>query len=955
MLVSVFSLVAVDDSQLFYQAERKFEAADYASALIDYEELIRQYPLSDHLADAQYRRAVALFRLNRTEESLKLFLRVRERYGSGLLTDTLAFWLGVNYYALEDFSQSVKELSLYIKNRPNGEFWKEALLTLAFAQYKNGEGEAALETALKLSDMSLDITDEPEALAIIFSLFLKFEEYEKLVRFSQTYDLSLLPGKFQQELTYYRGEAHFHLKNYEEAQRDFQWCLQSATGEVAAGSAQRLFTLYRIQRNYDELNRLMETAEERFSDRPEVINALRLKYGIEKFKLKRYDDTILYLNRIWTKESTSTMDDLVPLYLAQAFGAKGEVKRAFEILQQYQNEAKENRATVSFLMARYGAEIQQWSAVEAAAKDFLQLSPESPETESAAYYLILSLLRQQKWTQAKDAADYWSLQRPAIKSQRRFMQLKLEIAEGLGDLSYSVQSLDQYLQGASKDDQALLTFLKQNFKAKDFKKILSTTDKLYKERPQLKNEGTPLSSFVAYIRALSFVSLKQYQQAIALFESLSPEKLVESGWEILLSYYFYYKGWAYYRVADYEKALEQFRIYVTESSEGEFYLQSLYLCGWSCYSSQNFEEAAQWFLSYGEKEVKDERLKAALLAGKSYAAAGKYDKAEEVFIAVISSAPRRLKTEALYEYALLLKKNNFLEKSADVFMLIFKEDSQSEEAEGALLTAAEIYREQGAYQKAILAYTDFVATYAPSQQRLQALGELAQLLYQQERYSEAARVLGQWNSADTTHSMEERRLVLRCQLAMKQKAWEEATLAWNELLREFPAKAKEMRASFQLAKLYYLRLGKSDQEAELSLQFSRGGGTDTLEGRTAAVLLASIHFQEKNEEEMENSIVLLEEIINKYPQDKKNGAASRFWLAWLLYERKEYAEALPHFVEAIATDGSADFVPEALFKAAQSAQNENQQKDAQTLFARLKTHFPSSEWAQQIPTQRRRQ
>ena len=110
-----FSLFAFDDGELFYRAERSFETGDYAAALTDYEELIRRYPLSEYLPDAQFRRAVALFRLQRPEESLRLFLRVRERYPSGVFTQTLPFWLGMNYYELGDYAAAEAELSDYAK------------------------------------------------------------------------------------------------------------------------------------------------------------------------------------------------------------------------------------------------------------------------------------------------------------------------------------------------------------------------------------------------------------------------------------------------------------------------------------------------------------------------------------------------------------------------------------------------------------------------------------------------------------------------------------------------------------------------------------------------------------------------------------------------------------------------------------------------------------------------
>lgn len=956
MVTAAVSLFALDDSDLFYQAERKFEAGDYASAVIDYEELIRQYPLSGYLTDAQYRRAVSLFRLGRTGESLKLFLRIRERYSDGTLAGTLSFWLGINYYELKDYTSCEKELSEYIKSQPNGEFLKNALLTLTFALYKNGKEQEALETAFRLSDSGLNISDEPEALAVIFSLFLKFGEYEKLVRFSRTYGPEELPPKYRTELTYYRAEAFFHLKEYEEAEKDYIRCLNTASGEIAAGSAQRLFSLYRIQRKYDELNTLMRTAEERFADKPEVINALRLKYGVEKFKLKRYDEAIIALNRIWTKEPLSVTDDLVPIYLARSFAEKGDPARAFEVLDRYRGEIKHYRSLILFLAVHYGAETEQWASVEKDADAFLQTDADNAEKETVACMLVLSLVRQRKFDEAKKAAGVWEAALPGLAAQQRFVRLKLKIAEETGDLTYSVRSLDRYLRDASEDDQAVLTYIRQNFKVGDFEKIIVYTSEMEERRPNLKQENPVLNVFVRYMRALSFISLKQYEKALNEFRLISPEDLVRCGWDDLVPYYFYYRGWACYRTAAYKKALDNFSAYIREYPDGEFRLRALYLCGWCCYSAEEYAKAAGWFLMYAEEESGEARLTAALTAGKAYTAAGIYDKAENVFTAVAASAPRRLRTEALYEYALLMRKTGFPDKSAEIFMLIFKEDPKAEEAEGALLTAAEIYRERGQTGKAVLAYTDFAVTYPASPQRIRAVAAQAELLFETGRYTESAEVLAEWSRLDTANLYEMRRLVLRARLAVKMKAWDEATTAWNELLYRFPEEGKRLNASFQLAKLYYLKLGQSDHEAELSLAFGRSGGTDSEEGRRAAIGLAALYFEdaENRGAEAANSVVILNEIIKKYPNDSKNVAEARFLLGKKAYEEGKYAEALPYFIDAVAGDGTAAFVPEALFKAGMSARQENQQKDAEALFSRLKTHFPQSEWTSRIPGQRRR-
>ena len=51
--------------ELFREAESRFRNKNYELALDRYDALIRQYPLSDYVPDAQFRKAVCLYRLDR--------------------------------------------------------------------------------------------------------------------------------------------------------------------------------------------------------------------------------------------------------------------------------------------------------------------------------------------------------------------------------------------------------------------------------------------------------------------------------------------------------------------------------------------------------------------------------------------------------------------------------------------------------------------------------------------------------------------------------------------------------------------------------------------------------------------------------------------------------------------------------------------------------------------------
>ena len=95
------------DRELFNEAEGRFEAQDFELAIERYQTLVQTYPLSQFVADSQFRTAVALYRLQRFGEAEVLLARVDARYRSTRYLAYVPFWRGVVSYELGDFDDSI--------------------------------------------------------------------------------------------------------------------------------------------------------------------------------------------------------------------------------------------------------------------------------------------------------------------------------------------------------------------------------------------------------------------------------------------------------------------------------------------------------------------------------------------------------------------------------------------------------------------------------------------------------------------------------------------------------------------------------------------------------------------------------------------------------------------------------------------------------------------------------
>ena len=136
---SGFSLTT--EKELFSLAEARYYNQNYAIALETYNEFLQKYPLSDHIPDVQYRRAVCLYRLEQYREAIGLLKKIEQRHRSTRFLDFIPFWAGMAYYHIQDYSSAAYNLGLFLNKqitdstRTTALFYKGAS-ELALNEYK---------------------------------------------------------------------------------------------------------------------------------------------------------------------------------------------------------------------------------------------------------------------------------------------------------------------------------------------------------------------------------------------------------------------------------------------------------------------------------------------------------------------------------------------------------------------------------------------------------------------------------------------------------------------------------------------------------------------------------------------------------------------------------------------------------------------------------------------------
>jgi TolA-binding protein len=219
LAVASMPLVAAPaEGDLFSEAESRLLSKNYTAALEEYDAFLAAYPLSERVADVQYRRATCLYRLSRYRDSLQLIADIERRYRSTRYFAYVPLWKGLNLYALGSYSLSVESLDAFLAGPGDAELTPQALLHKSLDLVALSSDEEAITSLRTLTSGYPASRLIPYSSVLLGSILQKRQSFTDLLELTQKTDPSGFPDPWKNEFLLLRAEALSRSGRMDEAQ-----------------------------------------------------------------------------------------------------------------------------------------------------------------------------------------------------------------------------------------------------------------------------------------------------------------------------------------------------------------------------------------------------------------------------------------------------------------------------------------------------------------------------------------------------------------------------------------------------------------------------------------------------------------------------------------------------------------------------------------------------------------
>lgn len=975
------------ERDLYMEAENRFLNHDYEIALDRFESFIRQYPLSQYVPDAQFRRAVSLYRLGRYANALDLFIRIEERYRSTRYLAAVPFWKGVVEYYLGRYGPAVADLDRYLAASASDQpVRRQALLYKGVSEVAAGKGGDAIRSLESLMNGVIAPSAESYGLTLLCSLYRDAKMWPKIIALYERTDVAQVDARWKPQFELYAAEAYYATGDRKAAASIYH-TLEKANADVATVAFERLFELSRENGDQAEQNRILAAAETALAGRSDVLSQFWLRVGIESYQQKRYDVAELYFQRLWDLRGSEHLPGTVPLYLADIYLMRNRNQQALGVLRSYLDEpwvkasatagaansappaaegpvpmpkpalpgtssAPTAAAVETYrdrVLARTGGiylSSGEWQKAQAIFETVISAYPDSPVFPAASYQRAYALYRQGDYKGALEGLKSLFASGNSGDVTADALRLQASCEEKMGDLSSAIDTLRQYVALSRNDLAARADLVRMLFEDKRYERVVSDGSAVFSDFPDLASTHGETTAQLHYVIGLSYVVTKDYHKAI--------EQLTAAGGpssqSAVYPYKLYYLGWSYYRLGEFDKAVGSYDELVTGYPSNPMVPQAAYLAGWSAYSTGKYGEAEHYLrLAVSYDQSQKLTTEAAFLLGQSLAEQKKYQQAQAQFHDVFTAYPdSNLADDAMYEYARSFEQLNMIDNAASAYRNLADRYPDSPLAPEALYRRGQLYYNAGRYTDAQEAYFLYRSTYPSGTQLDGALywGGMASLKANQPS---GALLLWERLIAERRDSSFRSDAMYRAAGIYEARGdYKNALNLYSEFLARYPQQAAAVDAQKKVDALVLQMNGLTGEEASLLVTIDSNGRAATKSGRAAILKLAHIVIYQESPSSSNQQLVLplLRQVADHRKDDAPSAADAQFLLAEIAARQSDYLQAANGFLDSAATDPSdRSHAGRSLYRAAEMLKLAGKPAQLKELVNRIADTFPNTQWA----------
>lgn len=947
------------ERELYSQAQSRYLSNNYTAAYETFDEIVRVYPLSDLVPDAQYWKAVCLFRLGRLDESIDLFEVVESRYRATRFIGFVPFWKGVAQFQQGAYIDALENLDDFLQRGEESSLIAEALLYKAMAEVEIGRFQDARSTMERLREIKGDEQLSPYETVLFSFILLNLDRHTDFLQFTDGIDIDQYPPEWREKITLFRAEVNLRFGNTEAAEIDYTKLIDSDV-ETAAVALRRLYHIASLEQDFSRMEWVVQHAEERLRTYPEVLQDFWVRIGIESYRRGEYDLSEYFLSKVWNLKVAGEIPEAVPLYLAQLYLRKDRKDDARKLMEEYLSLVEEDEKAIisSFSLGNIYLHEGRYRDASHQYRRTMELNPEGELAKNARYLLAYSSYKQELLEDSlRQCDEYLDMSGISIESGSlvglnaeemeltgNVVRLKSRIFQALDRNAEAGILLGSFTKQYPDAVRARVDLIKLNFSMKNFDVVAVQSEALLRDKPLLHNEDPYASIIVLYMHGLGQIALKQYQGAAESLAQIDARRVSETGLSPIIPYVVYYSAWSRYRVNNLDSAIILTNRFISEFEGHALFPAALYLGGWCRYSRGEYAGAEEHFARLAKLDEGELSQKARFLQGMSQKSREQYIKASYTFSRIFEADPdSSFADDALFEYADILHTQGKSRVAAVSYLRLWESYPKSPLTEEALFLRGEIYFAERDYSEAREAFRKYrvhfpygtlvdASLYWEGMSSSRMGEERASALLWEE-------VIGSYpESAFRPDAM--RGAAEACVV------FGEYSRAYNlyaDLIRQYPEYSKNVRAEQRLEEIQYLKFGLGEREAELTARISRSGGMETEEGRRAMIELARLYIYEERDKQ-DRAYQLLSQVM-QHP-DAETAAAAGVLLGEYYYQQGNLERASQEFFQAsLKNPSDRDLMAYAIYRAAQSMKEAGNMREARELVKRLRENFPSSSWA----------
>ena len=931
-------VAAPAEGDLFSEAESRYLGKNYSAALEEYDAFLAAYPLSERVADVQYRRATCFYRLNRYRDSLQLIAEIERRYRSTRYFAYVPLWKGLSQYALGSYAQSVESLDAFLSGPADAELTPQALLHKSLDLIALSNDEEAMSSLRTLTSVYPASRLVPYSSVLLGSLLQKRQSYPELLDLTQKTDPSGFPDPWKNQFLLLRAEALSQSGRWADAQPLYLQ-LVGAADDVALVSYGRLFDAAQRRNDLQEMQDLSQAAEARFGKRTKLLAELWTRVGAESFRRGSLDTAEAFLRRAWDARGEVTVNEVVPLYLAEIMLGRKDPVGARRILTDYLALGEPGSGAAVIRLGDIALMGDDFKTAAAFYAQFRASFPGSKRAPEAAYLQAYCSFRLGKPDEAAQMVDglMGTDMDPSIRQQVE--KLHIVLLKGAGKTAPAADALAQYVSRYPKDLRSWVDYLKILFVLKRNPAIVSAADTVRRLFPTIDTVDPYAAIVVSYLRGLSLIAAKDYAGAGADLASIRPDAAQKAGLAVIVPYARYYLGWSWLRQSDFGRAGQVFDDLAATYPSHELYPSVVYLAGWSHFSAGEFDRAAGWFsrLTGTQGELAQKSL---YLYAKSLLNLKKREEAAQALQRIASATPASpWASDALFDYAGVLSDMGQTRQAADAYKRLADMFPDSPLREEAVYQRADTFFAHGMWADARTAYDEYRTRYPKGRQVDAALywgGQAAQTAGEDM----AAALLWEKLIAEYPDSpFRGSALEKTADAYAHVQQYAKALGLYSRFITDYPDQARADRADIRAEQIRYLATGQGDKEAELSAIIARESGDRK---RQATIDLARLYIFSGGQKADAGYRLLLPVIKEGDPlaAPQAQTLAGEYF-----YRRGDLAEAARQFIAAaVIPKVDPKAAAPSLYRAAEMMRLAGKPDEVKALVKRLETAFPDSEW-----------